>query len=314
MQSKRLRQVRINGRMLGMTVLLLPLMLTGISTTISSASPAMGAPLQQNESATVLAAGDPPLTQAMVDHCIAVWEVFFEIKINQEQHNTLQQAMVQAWKRGDKQEVSGVQWWLKLYGKESEILAARAANQSAFVEAARQRTNDPESRVVVEIYDAAHPERKDFMRNHGMGDLVGEWKSGGAMLATRVPYSSQVIGSTFTDSISIIIFPDGRFKHFWVHSHCDRGNTCCRTYGTDVNGAVFVEGGKLVLKAESGNQFNNDPCVAANNSFAPIQPHEERVGWSIKRRANNLPALCLDAQPFNPWHQGPGQAVCYERK
>ena len=70
----------------------------------------------------VLAEGNPPLTQSMVDHCIAIWEIFFEIKITHEQHDALQRYMVEAWNRGDKEEINGAQAWLKLYGKERKSL------------------------------------------------------------------------------------------------------------------------------------------------------------------------------------------------
>ena len=166
MQSKRFRQTARNGRALGITLLvLLLLMMAAATSTTAIAAMAAGPP--QNEAATVLAAGDPPLTQAMVDQRTAVFEVFFEIKINREQHDLLQRLLIEAWKQGDQEVIHGTVEDVKLYGKESDIVAMRATNRSAYVDSLRKQPNDAMARLILEIYDAAHPERKDSMSAHG---------------------------------------------------------------------------------------------------------------------------------------------------
>ena len=263
--------------------------------------------------ARVLADGNPSLTQSMVDQRMAVWEGFLEVKITREQHELLQSALVEEWKKGDKETIQDTLEDIKLYGKPNEIEATRVANQSAFVESMRLRPNDPVPRQLIDIYDAAHPERKDFMRAHGMDNLVGEWKRIDYLSPQTTPYTHEIIGASFTDSLILTIFPDGHFKHFWVHGHCDSGNKCCRNYGTDVRGTVSVLGGQLVLAAASETQLSNSPCNPGANSFGAIQPHEERFRWEMRRGSNNSPALCLATQPFDPWQQGPGKAVCYQK-
>ena len=166
MQSQRFKQTTRNGRTLGITPRVL-LLLTMAAATSTTAIAAMAAGPPQNEAATVLAAGDPPLTQAMVDQRIAVFEVFFEIKINREQHDQLQRLLIEAWKQGDQEDIHGTVEDVKLYGKESDIVALRATNRSAYVDSLRKQPNDALARLVLEIYDAAHPERKDSMSAHG---------------------------------------------------------------------------------------------------------------------------------------------------
>ena len=166
MQSQRFKQTTRNGRTLGITPRVL-LLLTMAAATSTTAIAAMAAGPPQNEAATVLAAGDPPLTQAMVDRRIAVFEVFFEIKINREQHDLLQRLLVEAWKQGDQEDIHGTVEDVKMYGKESDIVALRATNRSAYVDSLRKQPNDALARLILEIYDAAHPERKDSMSAHG---------------------------------------------------------------------------------------------------------------------------------------------------
>jgi hypothetical protein len=263
--------------------------------------------------ARVLADGNPSLTQSMVDQRVVVWEGFLEVKITREQHDLLQSAMVEEWEKGDKETIHDTLEDIKLYGKPNEIEAARVATQSAYVESLRKMPNQPVARELIDIYDAAHPERRDFMRAHGMGHLVGEWKRIDFMSPQTDPHNNHEVVVPFTDSLILTIFPDGHFKHFWVHGHCDSGNKCCRNYGTDVRGTVSVLGGQLVLTAASETQLSNSPCNPGANSFGAIQPHEERFRWEMRRGSNNSPALCLATQPFDPWQQGPGKAVCYQK-
>ena len=293
---------------------LLKLMLALFGLSIAPADAAASQQPAQINSERVLVEGNPALTQRMVDQRMEIFELFLEIKISQERRDLLQRELVQAWKQGDQEKISGTLEDVKLYGKEKDILALRTANQSSYVDSLRKKPNDPMARELLEIYDAAHPERKDFMRMHGMGNLVGEWKRIDYISPQTNPASHEVIGTSFTDSLIFTVYPDGHFRHFWVHSHCGSRNTCCDKYSTDVKGTVIVEGGQLVLKAETGTQLFDAPCNHINNSFGQIQPHEERFASSIKPAANNRMTLCLATQPFDPWQQGPGKTVCYEKK
>jgi hypothetical protein len=305
MQRQRLGRYRVT------LAAVLKIALAVLGSSIASTGAAAGPQPAPHNSQRVLADGTPPLTQEMVDRRIAIWEAFLEITINPEQRNVLQRVLVQAWERGDEETIRGTLDDFKQ--KDSDIPALRAARQSAFVDDLRARPNDAMALQLLECYDSAHPERKDFMRAHGMGDLVGKWKRTYAILPQTNPNSHEVIGVSATDSLTFTIFSDGHFKHFWAHSHCGRAYSCCSKYSTDVNGTVSMEGGNLVLKAESGTQLFDAPCSRIFNSFGPIQSHEERLAWAMRRGANNAPALCVAAQPFDPWQQGPGQTVCYER-
>jgi hypothetical protein len=269
---------------------------------------------RRDDGSRVLVPGDPPLTQAIVDGSVGVWNAFFEITINQEQHDALQRALIQAWQRHQERTIHDTLDDFKLHGKEGDIPALRLANQSLAVDALRKRSDYELGRLILEIYDAAHPERRDFMATHAMGDLVGEWKRVDFNVPETNPTTHAVIGISFTDTLILSIFADGHFKHFWVHGHCGRGHTCCRKYSTDARGTVRVEGQSMALKAETGTQIFDDPCTPATNTSGPMALREERLGWSLKRGANSGVTLCLGSQPFDPWQQGPAKPVCYTRQ
>lgn len=271
-------------------------------------------PQPAQRSDRVLAEGNPPLTQSMVDQRIAVWESFLEIKINREQRDVLQRAMVEGWTR-DKDEIHDTLEDLKFYGEKSEIAASRVANQSAFVAGLRKQPNDPAARQLLEIYDTTHPERKNLMQTRGLDNLVGEWKRVDALLAARGP-NNTYYGSTSTDTLILNIFPDGHFKHHWSHSHCHGQSECCGNYGTDVNGEISAQGSNLVLRANSGTALMRNACTPSTNFFKSMNPEPASLAWSVSRPDAGRTRLCLSDRPFgfNFDHKAPAEVVCYEKQ
>lgn len=265
----------------------------------------------------VLAPGNPTLTQRMVNDAIAVWETFLELKFTGEQRRQLQQVIVDAWRRGDRKKIQDFLGDLKYVGKDDDLRAARDSNQAAFVEGLRRDPRDPANAIFLTAYNAAHPDRGEVMQARGLGQLVGEWQTGGAILPARDRTTGRLQGIRASDSLVLNIFSDGRFHHLWAHSHCDSGDTtCCRESSTSADGAISVEGSKLVLEATSGNELFKAPCLPKANLFQPIQQRREVLDWSVRRDpGTGTPKLCLARQPFNPqWNQQPGKqpgAVCY---
>lgn len=267
------------------------------------------------DSDRVLAEGPPPLTQSMVDQRIAIWEIFLEVKVNHEQRDALQRAMVQVWKQGDKVLIQGTLEDIKMYGKEKDIVASRAANQSAYVDSLRKQPDEPVAKELVEIYDAAHPERKDFMRTHGMGDFVGEWKRQDAILASRGP-NNTYHGASATDTLILKIYSDGHFDHQWSHSHCTGQSECCRQYGTNMNGAFSAEGSNLTLQPNGGTVLMRDACTPSHNFFKEMPHDPQTFSWSITHPNGKPTKLCLSDRPFNfnDDHKAAAQPVCYDKQ
>ena len=260
----------------------------------------------------VLAPGNPPLTRSMVTGTLAVLEKFLELTFTPEQRDQWQQAIVAKWKRGDKVAIDSVTEDLKYLGNDDSLRAARESNEAGFVEGLRKDSRDPEAAVLLAAYDAAHPDRAPVMQARGMGRLVGEWKTQGAILPNRDPNTGRLRGISATDSQLLNIYSDGRFHYLWSHSHCDSGNTCCRQYGSSADGTLSANGPKLVLESTSGHEMSKNPCLASANMFQATAPHREAFDWSLDSDPRTrTPRLCLSGQPFNPQWNGPSHAVCY---
>lgn len=157
---------------------------------------------------------------------------------------------------------------------------------------------------VVELFDRAHPVRKEATRARGFADLIGTWEWSDALLQERDPYNGNLRGVGYVDAGTLEISPDRQFKLARPHRHCE--GTCCNEQGKSESGAISVdENGDLVFQIKSGSEMVRDGCNAGANRQAAIKSHTETYPWSIRLNAlhNNAPTLC--------WNTGPNEASCY---
>lgn len=265
---------------------------------------------------TVLAPGNPPLTEQMMNDVLAITEKFLELTFTAEQRLQLQRITADAWRRGDRKTIKTVLDDLKFVGKEDALRAARESNQATAVEELRRDSQDPNNAIVLAAYNAAHPDRGEIMQARGLGALVGTWHTGGSILPRRSYAYGPLIGIRATVSIILNIFSDGRFHYSWVHSHCASAESCCHHSGSAADGALSVENSKLVLEAASGFERYNDECSPERNVSQPIQQQREVFAWSLRNDPNTgMPEICLERQPFNPsWAEKSGTVCLVKHK
>ena len=111
-------------------------------------------------SLTVLVNGRPPLTQGTVDQVADFVEWLLEVPMTAEQRQTVQEHLVDAWKRRDKAEMDGAAEILKTRAQLATFNKAQSdlVRQAMQPEAIKQwrQDKDPTAKMVLEIYDAAH--------------------------------------------------------------------------------------------------------------------------------------------------------------
>lgn len=255
----------------------------------------------------VLAQGNPPLTQAMADKFLSIYSFIFDLNLNAAQRGRLQSLLVEAWKKNDRDVIEHVAGDLKAVGDKSkdDLVATLGADyQNTFVEGFRRGgMQTPLFKAFVELFDEAHPDRREATRAKGFADLVGTWEWSDALLQERNPYNGNLQGIGYVDAGTLEISPDGQFKLIHTHRHC--AGACCNEQGKSEQGTVSVEGGELVFQIKSGTEMARDGCNARLNQQAAIKPHRESYNWSIRLNPNhdNAPTLC--------WNTGPHEATCY---
>lgn len=111
--------------------------------------------------ARILAPGNPPLTQEMVDRFRLLIEWALEVQTTQEQQETLKQCMIAGWKVGDRTTVENtvklVQAQKLIEGRpDAERDLLRQQVQPSILASLRKQANDPATKWILDIYEAAH--------------------------------------------------------------------------------------------------------------------------------------------------------------
>ena len=259
----------------------------------------------------VLAEGNPPLTQEMVDKFLAFYEFILDLKFSTEQRDRLQGVMVEAWRKKDRRvmdRVVGDVQYVNSHPTKEEVKARLSDEyQVLLVSGMRQALPNPLLSPLVEAFDEAHPDRREATRAKGLADLIGTWEWHDALPQQRDPYSGAVSGIGYVDGGKLEIAPDGQFKLLRTHRHCE--GACCREEGKSESGTVSIEQGALVFQVKTGTEIARDGCNAQFNRQAAISPHRESYSaWNINHNPahNNAPTLC--------WSTAANEPVCYVKQ
>lgn len=109
----------------------------------------------------VLAQGNPPLTQSMLDRTSDFLEWLLDIDLSSEQKSTLKKIIERAWHTQNQAEIKSTLDLVNMHGEllkmsKSERDAKKAEIQSPILEGLRKETGDELSRMMVSAYDSAH--------------------------------------------------------------------------------------------------------------------------------------------------------------
>ena len=258
---------------------------------------------QTNTIAT--ATGQPSLSEEMADQYTTIYEFLLEIKLNPQQKIRLQNGLAQYWQQDNTEAIAQTITDLKYYGKADELESLRHSSQKILVEAFRRDINDTVSKIFIEAYDAAHPERVQLTKTRTFKDLIGIWKRTDGLLAEKA-YPGQPAGVSYTESETVEISADGKFKHMKVHNHYS--GECSQIDGKTEYGKIRVDGIKLIFEIQSGSEIVKDACAPSLNKQKKIKPHQEIFPWVIKTDPNNNNVLTLC------WNTSNTTAVCFEKQ
>jgi hypothetical protein len=263
----------------------------------------IGTFLAQN---SIVARGNPDLTQTAIDRLEYVYSHILDIKLDSAQQERFRHGVIAYWTSNDRDGIKSTQDNLKYYDSPEQLRELRETSQAAIVEGLRRdaaATGDVVSIVLVEAFDRAHPNMRATTRLQTFADLVGTWKYQDA-LGARVDPNGRVSGVSFTDSATIEINSSGEFALVKVHNHCSSGH--CRLDGSEEFGSAVLANGKLILQTRKGSQLVEDGALGVKQRTA-MQPHRETMAWSIRSNLNNNSrTLCLTGSD--------GESRCFDKQ
>jgi len=107
----------------------------------------------------IIAQGNPPLTQRMVNRMEGLYEFLLEIRLSATQREQFQQGVVSYWTKNDREGMQSILGNLKYADLPAdELRIFRDSNQATIVENMRRDTENPEELVLIAAYDSAQRE------------------------------------------------------------------------------------------------------------------------------------------------------------
>ena len=260
----------------------------------------------------VLAAGEPPLTRAMVEEVAGFFEWLFESRMSAVQRGELQRILVEVWRRDARQEIKSVVEFGELNAKLLAATAAqrdevRAAMLPKVVESLRAEPDDF-SRLMLGVYEAsvaAHGEGagEGAAAAAGAAELFGSWRT--SQLSMLV-YRNQVTGSTTPGSGTSMQYrfhPDGRFEYNgYLQSTV---YNCTTTLFNPMAGTYRVEGSRLTLTPRANVWRMTNNCAPNSNKESAGKMETVVYQLSFKQEGGRH-FLCLAGAD--------GKGACYQKE
>jgi hypothetical protein len=267
----------------------------------------------------IVAQGQPPLTQAMVDQLAEVFEWALGGQFTPTQREEFQRERVAEWQRADRQSIDNVLGFLKLREQivalpEDKRAQAQPIIQAKLLEAIRQQPNDPTSQMLLAVYESGHrrdrratsPAEQSQPQSAGYQnaaastgvppEMVGKWGTGRSY---NLGYVNRTTGSWAPSSgtqVMYTIHPDGRYEYAALTQQSMYN--CTTKLFTYKTGLVTVQGRSLVFTPKTGKFTSEDNCNAKNNYEKPADMEQEAYNWRIERDEVGL-KFCLQGEGIN---------------
>lgn len=253
------------------------------------------------------AQGTPPLTNSIVNKVQSLFEYALDIKLSNAQRQRFRQGIAAYWTKNNREKMRTISNNAELANSPEKMKALREVHQTALVEALRREAagGDAAPAVLIEAFDSQHPELGSATKIKGFNDLIGNWKSEDYLIAEE--QNGVIYGNSYTDSRTLQISADGRFKHRYVHENFDNSRRCSRLDSKWEEGTVAIEGAKLVFKIKTGTEMVKDTCSGANAQSA-VKPRILTFSWSIR------PHVFRPKETMLCWTTEKNQSVCYTRQ
>ena len=258
----------------------------------------------------VLAAGEPPLTQATVDDVAEFFGWLFEARFTPAQRRELERVLVATWRAGDRKEIEAAQQFgalnVKLLTVSKEKHAElRAAVLPDVLKGARAEATDF-SRLLLSVYEsragAEDVARDEPAASSGEGAtaLLGAWRSSEIGM---ISYQNTITGSSRPGrgtTMQYKFLPGGRFEY---NGYLETTMyNCTTTLFNPVAGTYRVEGDRLTIVPKTSKWQQTNNCASSMNKTQPGKLDPETYTFRFSNEQGGR-RLCLTSSK--------GNEVCY---
>ena len=250
------------------------------------------------QSKNVLADGNPPLTQTMVNRLTTLMQWSLDSEFSDEERDQLRSVVVSYWKNGDEKSIKSVLDTLAFEQKLATATDEQKQNlqpqvEQKLLEEIEKDANEPMNKVLFAAYKR-NRETKDSnaaAQNGGLlENLVGRWQvSHGNSLTTQNVYTG-ALGDANGMIAEYDIKPDGSVIYSFFLSQNNYG--CVTKIKTSKTGRVSVNGSQAVFSYDKGTTTSSDSCSKQNNYTKSLGKTIETFDFNIKRE-NGKKQFCF---------------------
>jgi hypothetical protein len=259
----------------------------------------------QNTNDTILAAGNPPLTQTMVNQLIDFFEFGLHGKFTDAQRAEFQKQRIAEWQSGDAGNKETIFSLLEMRSKllamnDGQLKEAQSKLQAYLVENFSKQPNEPTARLLMQVYKNGNGDRTNNNPVAGgsvnPSGLLGTWQAG---TVSGVSFVNQTNGSTTNGGGTQVLYtfhPNGTYEYAALTTQTMYN--CHTEFMTYKTGTVAVNGNQLTFIPKTSKFTSKDSCSTRNNYEKPAGLERETYNWSVQRDENGT-KLCLQNDAVN---------------
>ena len=260
----------------------------------------------QDTGDTILVAGNPPLTQTMVNQLIDFFEFGLHGKFTNAQRAEFQKQRMIEWQTGTAGNKDNILSLLDMRSKlmalnDKQLKEAQIKLQDYLVETFSKQPDEPTSRLLMSVHKngktnqaVTNPVAAGGSTN--TRDLAGTWQSGSVS-------SMEIVGQpggTYTNGggtqVLYTFRPNGTYEYAALTTQ--NTYTCHTEFMTYKTGTVTVNGNVLTLIPKTSKFTSKDSCSSRNNYEKPAGMERETYNWSVQRDEYGI-KLCLQNNRVN---------------
>jgi hypothetical protein len=238
------------------------------------------------QSKNVLADGNPPLTQTMVDRFTTLMQWSLDADFSDEERGQMQSVLVNYWKAGDEKSIKAVVDMLAFEQKLATSSADQKQNlqpqiQQKLLEEFEKDADEPLNKVLFAVYRRHHETNDSVAQNGGSPEaLTGRWQVSHANSLTTQNVYTGALGDANGMIAEYDIKPDGSVIFSFFLSQNNYG--CVTKIKTSKTGRVSVNGSRAIFSYDKGTTTSSDSCNAKNNYTKSLGKTTEIFDFNIK--------------------------------
>jgi len=247
------------------------------------------------QSKNVIADGQPPLTQTMVNRLTRLMEWSLNVDLNDEEHTALRSAVMSYWQRQENKEIKAV---LNMLDFEEKLAGATEEKkrelqpqiQEGVIKAMKEDPNDPMNQVLAAAYRRSRSASTTPGSAGSLGDIVGRWQVSHMNSLTTQNVYSGAIGDSNGMIAEFDVKPDGRVIFSFYLSQVNYG--CTTKLKTTKTGRVSIDGSRLVFNYATGTTTSQDSCNAKYNYTKSLGPTTDAYDFGLSTKDGKR-QLCI---------------------